>query len=132
MPVADGLDRAVDEIGIQKWAHGIVDEHSLRRDSAEGDQAEPNGILPRWSASYDCDAVGVCAHRFPQQAAIVLVDDYGDRANAGMGTKDVKRVRDNGAAADFPVLLRSIALAGALASAGGDDNHGNLFICCHE
>jgi hypothetical protein len=59
------------------------------------------------------------------------MDDYRDGANARMCQKYVKCAGDNGATADFPVLFRSITLACPLASTGGDDDHGDLFICCH-
>jgi hypothetical protein len=66
------------------------------------------------------------AGRLAQQVRIVGMDNRDDEADRGMGKERFQRMGDDGAAADGPVLLRSVGLPGTFAPAGGNDDGGNL------
>ena len=121
-----GRDGAVDQVCIDERPHGIMDQHDGRRVVGKRQQAEPDGMLARRSALDDDEPIEMLAGRLAQQVRIVGMDDRDDEADRGMGKERLQRMGDDGAAADEPVLLRSVGLTGAFAPSGGNDDGGNL------
>ena len=83
-------------------------------------------MLARRSALDDDEPIEMLAGRLAQQVRIVGMDDRDDEADRGMGKERFQRMGNDGAAADEPVLLRSVDLTGAFAASGGNDDDGNL------
>ncbi len=47
LALADGGDGAIDQLRVDEWTHGVMDENPARRMAPQRKQPKPDRVLPR-------------------------------------------------------------------------------------